>query len=90
MVGVRFFRLIYFLPVISSIAVVSLLWRWIRNTYFGLMNIFLRALVLIDPPLWLGNAEWAKPALIIMEVWGDQLQYDAFSRSTARGSCASV
>ena len=51
MVGVSFFRLIYFLPVISSIAVVSLLWRWIRNPYFGWMNIFLRGLVLINPPL---------------------------------------
>ena len=67
--GIGLFRTIYFLPVVSSVVAVSVLWRWIFNPDFGLMNVLLRYIG-IDGPLWLGSAQWAKPALIIMGVWG--------------------
>jgi multiple sugar transport system permease protein len=67
--GIGAFRVIYFLPVISSVAAVALLWRWIYNPQFGLLN-YLLALVGIPGPDWLGSPMWAKPALMIMGVWG--------------------
>lgn len=67
--GIGLFRTIYFLPVVSSVVAVSVLWRWIFNPDFGLMNVLLKYIG-IDGPLWLGSAQWAKPALIIMGVWG--------------------
>jgi multiple sugar transport system permease protein len=67
--GIGIFRTVYFLPVVSSVVALSVLWRWIFNPEFGLLNVLLRYLG-IQGPLWLGAAEWAKPALIIMGVWG--------------------
>lgn len=67
--GVAIFRTIYFLPVISSAAAVSILWRWLYNPQFGLINYLLR-LMHVPGPDWLGSEAWAKPALILMGVWG--------------------
>ncbi|NJM09066.1 ABC transporter permease subunit, partial [Candidatus Gracilibacteria bacterium] len=67
--GIAAFRVIYFLPVISSIAAVALLWRWIYNPQFGLLN-YMLGLVGIPGPDWLGSTAWAKPALILMGIWG--------------------
>ncbi|MGH2531704.1 MAG: carbohydrate ABC transporter permease [Thermomicrobiales bacterium] len=67
--GVGLLRTIYFLPVISSVAAISVLWRWIFNPAFGPLNYLLNVLHL-PTPLWLASEEWAKPSLIIMGVWG--------------------
>ncbi len=67
--GISLFRTLYFLPVVSSVVATSILWRWIFNPEFGLLNVVLNYLG-IDGPLWLGSEDWAKPALIIMGVWG--------------------
>ncbi len=67
--GISLFRTAYFLPVVSSVVALSILWRWIFNPDFGLLNVLLKYLG-IQGPLWLGSEEWAKPALIIMGVWG--------------------
>lgn len=67
--GMAAFRTIYFLPVISSVVAVAILWRWIFNPDFGLMNVFLNLLG-IEGPLWLGSEDWSKPALILMGIWG--------------------
>jgi multiple sugar transport system permease protein len=67
--GISFFRTIYFLPVVSSVVAMSVLWRWIFNPEYGLINALLKTFGL-DGPLWLGSPEWSKPALIIMGIWG--------------------
>ncbi len=67
--GIVFFRTIYFLPVISSMVAVALLWRWIYNPDFGLLNSFLRMLGIKNPPQWLSSTVWAKPAIMIMWIW---------------------
>ena len=66
--GSTFFRTMYYLPVISSIAAVAILWQWAFNGDFGLINQVL-GLVGIDGPNWLQNAATVKPALMIMAVW---------------------
>jgi len=66
--GIVIFRTIYFLPVICSTVAIALLWRWIYNPDFGLLNSFLRIFV-INPPQWLSSTMWSKPAIIFMSVW---------------------
>ncbi|WP_082099471.1 carbohydrate ABC transporter permease [Demequina maris] len=66
--GRTFFRTVYYIPVISSLAAIAILWQWAYNGDFGLVNQAL-ALVGIDGPNWLADSTWAKPAIIIMAVW---------------------
>ncbi|GAA3907976.1 sugar ABC transporter permease [Microbacterium invictum] len=66
--GTTFFRTVYYVPVVSSLAAVAILWQWAYNGDFGLVNQVL-AVFGIDGPNWLQNADTAKPAIIIMAVW---------------------
>lgn len=67
--GVNFYRAIYYLPSVSSIVAVALLWQWIFNPEKGLLNMYLLDIGLRGPE-WLQNPLWVKPALILMGVWG--------------------
>jgi multiple sugar transport system permease protein len=67
--GMVIYRTIYFAPVISSIVAVALVWRWIYNADFGLLNSFLYWAGVKTPPQWLGSMFWAKPAIMIMSIW---------------------
>ncbi len=66
--GTTFFRTVYYVPVISSIAAVAILWQWAFNGDFGLINQAL-AMIGIDGPNWLADTATVKPAIIIMSVW---------------------
>lgn len=69
--GINIFRTIYFMPVVVSMVIVSMLWRFIYDGQNGLLNTVLGALSLgtFKPVDWLGNAQTALPALIVMSVW---------------------
>jgi len=62
------FRFSYFLPVVTTLVAVAVIWRYIYHPRFGLAN-YLLSLIGIKPVDWLGNPHWAMPALIIMAVW---------------------
>lgn len=68
--GINVFRTIYFMPVVVSIVVVSLLWRFILAEE-GLLNNLLSGLTLgaFQGPDWLGNPATALPAIIAMSIW---------------------
>jgi multiple sugar transport system permease protein len=66
--GLRFFRSVYFLPVVASTAAVSLIWGLLLEPNFGLVN-YLLELVGIPGPGWAQSLEWAMPALILVTVW---------------------
>ena len=66
--GTTTFRVIYYIPVISSLAAISILWNWAYNGDYGLVNQFLD-LFGIDGPNWLMNKHSIKPAIILMTVW---------------------
>lgn len=66
--GIVFFRTIYFLPTISAGIALFMLWRWIYNPDFGLINTLLAKLGLRGPD-WLSSTTWSKPALMIMGLW---------------------
>lgn len=66
--GVKFFRTIYFIPSIVTGVVLSVVWLWMFNPQFGLINSFL-AYLGIPGPLWLLDPNWSKPSMILMSVW---------------------
>ena len=68
--GMAFFRGAFFMPVISAWVAVALLWMWIFNPRFGLVN-YLLGLIGIDGPAWLFDPNWAMPAIILTSVWKD-------------------
>jgi len=63
-------RAIYFMPVISSTVAVAMVWRWIYNPDFGMLN-FLLSRLHLPTPGWLTSTTWAMPAIIMMSVWKD-------------------
>ena len=68
--GVSFFRTIFYLPSVISGVAVSLLWLWLFNPDFGLINFLLWKLFRIDGPGWIYEAKWVIPSLIFMSLWG--------------------
>jgi multiple sugar transport system permease protein len=69
--GINVFRAIYFMPVVVSIVVVSLLWRFIYDGQSGLLNNLLSAVSFGTIPKvdWLGNPSTALGAIIVMSIW---------------------
>ena len=68
--GSTFLRAAYFLPVITSWVIVSLLWKWILNPEGGVVNSLLAA-VGIQGPGWWTSTTWAMPTVIIASAWKD-------------------
>ena len=69
--GINVFRTIYFMPVVVSIVVVSLLWRFIYDGSDGLLNNVLSWITFgaFQPVDWLGNTETALGAIMAMSIW---------------------
>ena len=64
------FRAIYFLPVVTSWVAVALVWKWLLNPHFGLVNAWL-AQVGIQGPAWLFDPSWAMASVILTSIWKD-------------------
>lgn len=62
------FRLIYFLPVVTTHVAVAIVWRYIYHPRFGLLN-YLLGFIGIGPVDWLGDPNWSMPAIILLVVW---------------------
>ncbi len=71
--GMAVYRTIYFLPSLTPMIALAILWMWMLNGEYGVVNHFLnwtlRPLGLRAPD-WLQSTTWAKPAIIIMSLWG--------------------
>ena len=63
-----FFRTAFFLPVVTTLVAVAVAWRYLYHPRYGLLNYGL-SLLGIDPIDWLGDPDWAMPAIILMAVW---------------------
>jgi multiple sugar transport system permease protein len=68
--AVGLFRTLYYIPNLVPAVASSMLWIWIFNPQFGLLNSLLKILFDIKGPLWLGHTKWALPSLILMSLWG--------------------
>ena len=62
------FRLGFYTPVVTSIVAVAVVWQFLLQDDFGLINTVL-GWVGIDGPNWLGDANWSMPGLIMMAAW---------------------
>ena len=62
------FRSIFFMPVVTTLVAVAIVWRYLYQPEYGLLNWLLRSVGLpaVD---WLGDARWAMPAIILLTVW---------------------
>ncbi|HDH02861.1 MAG TPA: sugar ABC transporter permease [Actinobacteria bacterium] len=63
-------RVVFFMPVVSAWVAVALMWRWMLNSRFGVVN-WLLGLVGIEGPQWLFERGWAMVSVIGVSVWKD-------------------
>ena len=66
--GKSFFRVLYFLPVISAPAAVAMVWRWLYNSDFGLINYILSVLH-IQGPNWIADSRVVLGSVMIVGIW---------------------
>ncbi|MCE5199838.1 MAG: extracellular solute-binding protein [Armatimonadota bacterium] len=71
--GMNWYRTVYYLPSIVPSVASAVLWIWVLNPEYGLINTAWRATFTswfhIAPPLWLASEYTSKPALIVMGLW---------------------
>ena len=63
------FRTVFYLPSVISGVAVAIVFAWIFNYRFGILNYFL-SLVGIEGPNWLGHPRWVLWAFVLMSLWG--------------------
>jgi multiple sugar transport system permease protein len=66
--GIAWFRTLFYMPSIVPAVANAVLWVWVLNSEFGLLNVLLRWLGL-PKVLWLQDPNWAMPSLIVMSLW---------------------
>ncbi|MBP1041014.1 sugar ABC transporter permease [Vagococcus sp. BWB3-3] len=66
--GRGLYRVIYFLPVVATPAAIAMVWKWLYNSEYGLIN-YLLSLVGITGPAWLADPKYSIVAIAIVGVW---------------------
>jgi multiple sugar transport system permease protein len=61
-----FYKALFYLPHVTSSVIVSMIWLWVYNPTYGLLNYFIKSIGL-SPAIWLGNKFLAMPSLIFMQ-----------------------
>lgn len=67
--GIKILRTLYYVPVVSSLVAVAILWMWVFNYDYGLLNSIIKAVSGVHGPNWLGDQFWVKVSMIIFMVW---------------------
>ncbi len=67
--GKRVLTTMYYVPVVSSLVAVSILWAWVFNYDYGLLNSIYKAVTGAHGPNWLGDEHTIKISMIIFMVW---------------------
>lgn len=69
--GQAIFRTMFYLPVVTPLVVSSIIWKWVYQGDYGLLNYYLLKFGIIEEKIfWLADPNLALPALIIMGIWG--------------------
>ncbi|MGZ5290307.1 MAG: carbohydrate ABC transporter permease, partial [Actinomycetota bacterium] len=68
--GMKIYRTIFFMPSLAPPVAVALAFVFIFNPATGPINVGLSRLGWEDPPLWFFTAQWSKPAMLILTLWG--------------------
>jgi multiple sugar transport system permease protein len=66
--GVSIFRALFFAPSLTPVTALALLWGWIFNTNFGVLNHLISGLTDLEGPNW-GSPQWAMPVIVIAGTW---------------------
>jgi multiple sugar transport system permease protein len=67
--GQGFYRTLFFIPSLVPPVATTIIWLWLLNPQFGLVNFWLDKIGISGPP-WIGSEDWSKPSLILMSLWG--------------------
>jgi multiple sugar transport system permease protein len=67
--GRGIFRTLFFLPSLVPLVAMAILWSWLLNTEYGLIN-HLLALIGVPPIDWLGSTRWSKVSMVMPATWG--------------------
>ncbi|MDX9809963.1 MAG: sugar ABC transporter permease [Sphaerochaetaceae bacterium] len=78
------YKVLLYLPVITSWVAVALIWRWLLHGEYGIINIFLRKFG-IQGPSWLHNKLWAMPGVVMAAVWKDTGYYALIILAALKG-----
>lgn len=66
--GRSFYRVLYFIPVVATPAAIAMVWRWLYNSDYGLINYAL-SLIGITGPNWLSDPKYSLIAIAIVGIW---------------------
>lgn len=77
MKGIGVFRVLYYIPVLTSWVAASLIWKWVLSPQYGIINQLL-GYIGITGPNWLTDKVWAMPAIVLASVWKDMGFYGLF------------
>ncbi len=75
--GIGVFRVLYYIPVLTSWVAASLIWKWVLSPQYGVINQLLGYLG-VRGPEWLTDKFWAMPAIVLASVWKDMGFYGLF------------
>lgn len=67
--GMKIFRTIFYLPAVVSGVAISIIWGWIFNSEYGILN-YLLSFLGIEGPKWLIDPKWAIITIVIASAWG--------------------
>ncbi|MBI2940098.1 MAG: sugar ABC transporter permease [Chloroflexi bacterium] len=67
--GLSVYRTLFYLPSVVPAVATAMLWLWMYHPTNGILNSLLDVFGIVGPN-WLGDRAWAKPALVLMSVWG--------------------
>ncbi len=68
--GIGLLRGVYFMPSITLLVSVAMVWHWLLDPQAGMINFMLHSVGLPSPE-WLADAHWAMPTIIVVAVWQD-------------------
>ncbi|MCH6266149.1 MULTISPECIES: carbohydrate ABC transporter permease [Neobacillus] len=67
--GIKLFRTIFYLPAVVSGVAISIIWGWIFNSQYGILN-YILSLIGVEGPKWLVDPKWAILTIVIASAWG--------------------
>lgn len=68
--GIGFFRVLYYIPVLTSWVAGALIWKWVLSPQYGIINEII-GLTGIVGPKWLQSETWAMPSIVLASIWKD-------------------
>ena len=83
--AVKVYRAIFFMPYISSAVAISYVWAALLNPISGPVNMFLEAIGVVNPPMWLSSTKWAMFTVVLISVWKNFGYYSIIYLASLQG-----